>query len=201
MPGHDPDSPTAQSGEPLDAPFVSGVGISSLSGVSPGAFGISPVLFDPATSTPLEPENAESVEDAIPTPARWAMQSRMHSNHRPSSDDPGVIYCSLGAGDSSLFVFSDGPDHCMFGRLVGHSPDGCVYVLVARATVFEFDQLNEGEVALEDAFAAAKDISLCQVFKNEAGPSNVVLVQHYRKGNDVPQEYLPPSPFLHFSAD
>jgi hypothetical protein len=39
---------------------------------------------------------------------------------------------------------------------------------------------------------------LCGVFEDERA-SNVILVQHYKRADSIPNEYLPPAPFLDFS--
>ena len=59
--------------------------------------------------------------------------------------------------------------------------------------------LVDGDVDLSEAFSDARDISLCGVFEAEQTASNVILVQHYRRPRDVPDEYLPPSPFIEFT--
>jgi hypothetical protein len=86
----------------------------------------------------------------------------------------------------------------MIGRLVGEGDDGCVYCLVGRISAGVFEQLREQEVAPDQVFAQARDLSLCGVFVS-SGASNVITVEHYPRPGSVPAEYLPPSPFLHFS--
>ena len=89
----------------------------------------------------------------------------------------------------------------MIGRLVGQDEDGCTYSLVARITLSRFWQLSNDEVPVEHAFDDSRDIALCSVFESERGPSNVIPVQHYHHVEDVPANYLPPSPFLQFTGD
>ena len=178
-------------------PIVPG-GIASVSGASGGAVGISPLLFDPATSTPLDDDTEP--EPAIPRVVLWAMEDRRHSSWRPDSEEDGEIRCRLGSGDRAIFVTDDGRDHCMIGRLVGHDVDGCVYCLVARITLDRFKDLRDGNAPLEQAFAGARDISLSAVFESDSA-SNVVDVQHYRRAQDVPADYLPPTPFLEFTDE
>jgi hypothetical protein len=188
-------------------------GISSVSGVSPGTIGISPLLFEPATSTPLEdhlpggavgPGGADGpgddgADDAIPPPPLWAMRDRMHAHRPMAADEPGRVHRRLGDGDAALYVTDDGPDHCMISRQVGRSADGCVYCLVGRIPLYRYEELAQGEVAPAEAFADARDLCLCGVFEAERSASNVILVRHYRGVGSVPAEYLPPAPFLEFA--
>ena len=170
-------------------------GISSVSGLSPGAIGVSPLIFSPDTSTPWD---ANEPEEAIPSTALWAMKDRMHSHQRLDVAEPGSVNCRLGDGDSAIYMIDDGRDHCMISRLVGHSPDGCVYCLAARISIYRYVQLRDGEVELAEAFSDAHDICLCGVFEDELA-SNVILVEHYKRADSIPDEYLPPAPFLDFS--
>jgi hypothetical protein len=126
------------------------------------------------------------------------MEDRKHSTWRPESDEDGKIRCRLGPDDGVLYVIDDGRDHCMIGRLVGQDTDGCVYCLVARITLDRFEELRSDDVALDQAFAEARDVCLSAVFESDSA-SNVVHVQHYRRAEDVPEEYLPPSAFLEFT--
>lgn len=98
-----------------------------------------------------------------------------------------------------LFAIDDGKYHCMIGRLVGQSPDGCTYSLVGRISLNDYDRLDAGQIPLDDAFSHAKDIGLCGVYNGEPETSNVIVVEAYRHSKNVPTEYLPPSPFVEFS--
>jgi hypothetical protein len=59
-------------------------GIGSVSGASGGGIGISPLLFEPSKSTPLEQDEPEPT---IPSAALWAMEDRRHSSWRPDEDE------------------------------------------------------------------------------------------------------------------
>ncbi|HLI73614.1 MAG TPA: hypothetical protein VKU86_07010 [Acidimicrobiales bacterium] len=170
-------------------------GIASVSDASGGGVGISPLLFQPASSTPLERDEPEGV----PAAAWWAMADRKHTARRPGRDDDESICVRLGSGDHSLYVVDDGPDHCMICRFVGADPEECVYCLVARIDRDLFADLRDGRTPLDDAFSGAHDIALCSVFESQA-VSNVVHIAQYRRAGDVPAEYLPPSPFIPFTA-
>ena len=175
-------------------PSLGAMGISSVSAVSPGGVGVSPILFEPDESTPLETGEPGG---GMPNVARWAMKDRSHIHRPRTAPDEAPIDMRLGTGPSTLYVVDDGPDHCMISRLIGRSPDQCVYCLVARISMYEYEQLVEGEIPLAEAFADARDICLCGVFE-DVGASNVIVVAHYRHGDSVPDEYLPPAPFREF---
>ena len=184
-------------GPPNTGPFSVSRGLPVLGPTpfpAPGAVGISPLLFEPAESTPLDDQEHG---DAIPPAPLWAMRSRAHGRRLPP-DDPGFVAASTGAGDEAVYLMDDGPKHCMIGRRVGRSPDGCVYCLVARITMGHARDLVDEEAAPAEAFADAHDIALCGVYSADRA-SNVILVQHYRHLSDVPADYLPPSPFIEFT--
>lgn len=147
------------------------------------------------------PDGATDGEDEIPAALLWAMRTRMHSRRHLEPGEDGHILRCLGTGDDALYVIDDGIDHCMVGRLVGHASDGCTYCLVARISLGQYADLEEGDLAGADVFSDARDISLCGVFAAEQAASNVILVQHYTHPGDVPVDYLPPSPFIEFTDD
>jgi hypothetical protein len=122
----------------------------------------------------------------------------MHYHRLFEPGEPGYVRGSLGKADSALYFTDDGPDHCMASRRVGRSPDGSEYCLVARISLFRYQELRDREVAVDDAFSDARDICLCGVFEDESA-SDVIVVQHYRHVADIPDEYLPPAPFIEFS--
>jgi hypothetical protein len=95
-----------------------------------------------------------------------------------------------------VYVIDDGSDHCMVARLVGESPDGCTYSLVARIKRVDFDDVRAGWAPAADLFSHGKEFTLCGVV--EGSVSNVVRVAGYRRYKHVPVEYLPPSPFIEF---
>jgi hypothetical protein len=95
-----------------------------------------------------------------------------------------------------VYVIDDGSDHCMVARLVGGSPDGCTYSLVARIKRVDFDDVRAGWAPAADLFRHGKEFTLCGVV--EGSVSNVVRVAGYRRYKHVPDEYLPPAPFIEF---
>jgi len=142
--------------------------------------------------------DTEGTDGVIPPLVLVALKDRMHTRRFSAPDDPGHIDTVLGAGDSALCVVDDGPDHCMIGRPVGRSPDGCVYVLVARISLYGYEQVRDGEIPLDDAFADGRAISLVGIFEVEQRVENVLVIEHYRRADRVPDLYLPPSPFVEF---
>jgi len=148
---------------------------------------------DPAVDEPLAEE--------IPLVVMAAIRDRMHARRLSSDDDPGHVQESLGTADDDVHVVDDGPEHCMIGRPVGHAPDGCVYVLVARISRYDYEQLRDGDVEMTQAFSAGRDISFCAVYEVDGTVENIALVRRFRHGDDVPAEYLPPSAFLEFADE
>ena len=158
---------------------------------------MSPLLFEPARSTPLARDDRDEAEDpVVPHVVLWAMEARKHSSWRPLPE--AVIRRQIGSGTSTLYAIDDGPDHCMIARFVGTDSDGCAYCLVARITLDEFRALDGGALSPDDAFDGAHDLALSSVFESDAA-SNVVDVEHFRHISDVPADYLPPSPLIEFT--
>lgn len=154
---------------------------------------------DPAVDA--TPENPIGGADAvIPRAVITAMTNWKHSSTSKEPDDPGPTEYSLGSGDAALYAVDDGNEHRMIARAVGRDDDGCIYCLVARITLDRFRQLRDGAAAAEGAFDDARDYSLSSVFVDDQA-TNVVLVQHYDRIEDVPVEYRPPSPFYLFTDE
>jgi hypothetical protein len=165
-------------------------------GFSPGAMGIGTPLYDPTESTPLEENESEGT---VPPALLWAMKDRRHFHLLPEHRGAKSIRACLGSGNDAVYAIDDGHTHCMIGRRVGSSPDGCIYCLVARIPLEEYLRFGSGELVLDEIFSAAHDLSLCGVFEDEQEVSNVLPVQHFAHIGNVPREYLPPSPFIKFS--
>jgi len=151
---------------------------------------------------PADEDAADSAapagDEAIAGAVLAAMENGKHSSSVAGSADTKLIEYCIGAGDSAIYAIDDGRDHTMIGRGVGDDDDGCVYCLVARITRDRFEELSDGALHVQSAFDEARDISLSSVFLADHG-SNVVLVQRFRRIEDVPGEYRPASPFLRFS--
>lgn len=167
-------------------------------GLSPGATGIGTPIYEPTESTPLAEDEPEG---AVPPGLLWALKDRRHFHLLPEHRGANRIRACLGVGDNAVYAIDDGHTHCMIGRRVGSSPDGCLYCLVARIPLEEYHRLATGERLLNTVFADAHDVTLCGVFEDDNKASNIFPVQHFAHVNDVPSEYLPPSPFITFSED
>ena len=188
-------------GETQASPVVSpeGLGawpISQVSDLSPSAIGVFPLDVETGLSTPLDADVPTG--ETIPLAVLWAMKARKH-HHRPlEPEEPGYVHAVLGDGDAALYFVDDGGEHCMIGRLVGHTSDGLEYCLVARIPTHDYQDLRNGDTPVTQAFSDARDICLCSVFKDER-TSDVVVVQHYGHAAEIPAEYLPPSPSIEFT--
>jgi len=152
-------------------------------------------IDDPGSRDVTAPPRA-SIDSAV----LGAMRTRKHSLSGAASDDAGPTEGRLGSGDAAVYVLEDGRDHFMIGRAVGEDGDGCIYCLVARITLDRLSELQEGGAASETAFTGSRDLSLSSVFVDDRA-SNVVVIQHYDRIEDVPSEYRPPSPFLLFTDE
>ncbi len=160
-----------------------------------GGLGHSPLLSEPKGSTPLD---SRETEDSIPSVVLWAMKYLRHGWFSTSSDSDPIRWKS-GEDDehAAVYVIDDGYDHCMVGRFVGASPDGCTYCLVTRTKRLDFEDARHGEGEPSTLFSLGKHFSLCCIA--EGSISNVVRVASYRRFGDVPVDYLPPSTFIQFA--
>jgi hypothetical protein len=152
-------------------------------------------VFVPKTSTPLEEEDDD--DGAVLRPALWAMKYRRHG-HLLNRAEVVIRECD-GAGDHAVYIIDDGRKHCTVSRKVGASPDGCVYFLVARITASSYERLIDDASREDDLFADADELCLCAVFEAEESVSNVSVVEEYATVEEVPPEYLPPSPAVEFT--
>ena len=83
----------------------------------------------------------------------------------------------------------------MLGRRVGATTDGCVYSLTTRVPLDVYTSLAEGRIDGRHAFLAGSDAGLSGTV-DEPGISNVFDVDFYAHSADIPEQYLPPSPFI-----
>jgi hypothetical protein len=161
-----------------------------------GAFtGGAPKMSEPATSTPLAIGESEG---SIPTGPLWAMKYLRHGQYGPLTghDAPEELRLAVSAGEQTVYVIDDGASHCMVARSVGSAPDGCLYCLVARVKTEDVQDVRDGWTPLSGLFSLGRELTLCGVV--EGSVSNVVRAATYRKYQDVPAEYLPPSSFIEF---
>ncbi|MGH9096393.1 MAG: hypothetical protein ACRDWB_03135, partial [Acidimicrobiales bacterium] len=150
---------------------------------------------EPVTSTPLAIGESDG---SIPAGPLWAMKYLRHGQHGPLTghDAPEELRLAVNRGDETIYVIDDGSSHCMVARRVGSAPDGCLYCLVARVKIDDVQDVRDGWASLSGLFSLGRELTLCGVV--EGSVSNVVRVASYRKYRDVPDEFLPPSPFIEF---
>jgi hypothetical protein len=192
-PGDDPDFISEEGylngvGGPLD------LGPRPLGGLVPGLKGSPTPVFVPKTSTPLE---ADDSDDAMPSFALWSMRYLQHGHLFGKAES--VIRESYGRDDHVVYVMDDGRKHCLISRLVGTSPDGCAYPLVGHITVEAYERLVDDHTLTDRIFREAERLCLCAVFEAREAVSNVSVVRSFSSIDEVPPEYLPPSPALKFT--
>jgi hypothetical protein len=186
-PQNDPDfiSETGAGPYPPDATYSS-QGVRSLGSPTP--------VFVPKKSIPLEESGGEGV---IPTAALWAMKYRSHGHFLGRAE--ATIRERYGSGDGAVYILDDGRKHCLVSRMVGASPDGCTYCLVAQITMASYEQLVDQRSPVENIFDGARQACLCVVYEEVDAVSNVAVVESFDAIDQVPVEYLPPSPAIVFA--
>jgi hypothetical protein len=162
----------------------------------PGTEDLAFPVTAPENATPLEEDEPEGV---IPPSPLWAMKERRHEQFHPFGH-PHRIRACVGSGDAAVYAIDDGRRHCMIGRRVGATADGCVYSLVARITMDTYESLAAGSIDGGQAFRQSTEAGLSGTVE-DPGVSNVFDVDFYRHGEDIPAEYLPPAPFIEFAED
>jgi len=190
-----PQGPTtdheARSAEPSDVPLFDRPRFRG--GASTGGF---PVTA-PREVTPLDDDERSG---SVPPAILWAMKDRRHEQLPHPFGHPSRLRAVVGAGDAAVYAIDDGSHHCMIGRLVGTTGDGCTYTLLGRVARRVYDQLAAGSLGGRQAFMEAKDAALVGTGE-EPGLANVFDVDFYRHPQDIPGEYLPPSPTIDFTED
>ena len=151
----------------------------------------------PENATPLEEDEPEGT---VPPSPLWAMKDRRHEQLPHLFGHPHRIRACIGAGDDAIYAIDDGRRHCMLGRRVGATRDGCVYSLVTRVPIDVYRSLASGGLSGRDAFLAGSDAGLSGTV-DEPGVSNVFDVDFYERPDDIPAEYLPPAAFIDFAED
>jgi hypothetical protein len=164
---------------------------------SPGQLGAPTPVFAPSKSTPLQEEDDAGAQ--IPPAALWAMKYRRHLHF--GSRDEDYFRTSLGDDSDPVYVLDDGPEHYMICREVGVDDEGLKYYLIGRITVWVYGGFADDDVDVADIFSEGDDLCLCGVYEAMEGPSNVLLVESYRRIEDVPTDYLPSNPLIRFSND
>ena len=151
----------------------------------------------PEDATPLEEDEPEGV---IPPSPLWAMKERRHEQLLHLFGHPHRIRACVGDGDAAVYAIDDGTRHCMIGRRVGATLDGCVYSLIARVPKATYDALAAGSIDGREAFLSSSEAGLSGTVE-VPGVSNIFDVDYYQHPDEIPDEYLPPSPFLEFAQD
>jgi len=164
--------------------------------------------FEPGTAAntfPVAaPENAtplgeDEPEGTVPESPLYAMKERAHGSIHLFGH-PARIRAHAGQDDGRVYAIDDGPHHCMIGRRVGATTDGCVYSLVARVDLPTWRALESGAIDGRRAFLAAREAGLSGTVETN-GVSNVFDVDWYGSPDDIPEQYLPPAPFVTFAED
>jgi hypothetical protein len=150
----------------------------------------------PENATPLSEDEPEGTVPASPL---WAMKERAHGGAHLFGH-PARIRSHVGNGDSRVYAIDDGPRHCMIGRPVGATADGCVYSLIARVDLPTWQALASGAIDGREAFLASHDAGLSGTVETN-GVSNVFDVDWYGSPDAIPERYLPPAPFVTFAED
>jgi hypothetical protein len=150
----------------------------------------------PEDPTPLSEDEPEGTVPASPL---YAMKERAHGGIHLFGH-PARIRAHAGHDDGRVYAIDDGPHHCMIGRRVGATTDGCVYSLVARVDLATWQSLASGAIDGRQAFLAAHEAGLSGTVETN-GVSNVFDVDWYDSTDDIPVQYLPPAPFVTFAED
>jgi len=150
----------------------------------------------PEDPTPLSEDEPEGT---VPPSPLWAMKERAHGSIHLFGH-PARIRAHAGDGDARVYAIDDGPHHCMLGRRVGATTDGCVYSLVARVEKSTWEALAGGTIDGQAAFLAGHEAGLSGTVETN-GVSNVFDVEWYGSTADIPERYLPPAPFVTFAED
>lgn len=150
----------------------------------------------PEDPTPLSEDEPEGTVPASPL---WAMKERAHGSIHLFGH-PARIRAGVGHGDAAIYAIDDGPHHVMLGRRVGATTDGCVYSLVVRVDLATWQALESGALEGREAFLRAHEAGLSGTVETD-GVSNVFDVDWYDRPEDIPAEYLPPSPAITFAED
>ncbi len=151
----------------------------------------------PNEATPLEDDEPEGV---VPPSPLWAMKDRRHEQWFHLFGHPDRVRACIGSGDAAVYAIDDGSHHCLIGRRVGATLDGCVYCLVGRVTKETYQSLSSGAIDARQAFLAASESGLSGTVERD-GVSNVFDVDYYQQPDEIPARYLPPSGFIEFAED
>jgi hypothetical protein len=150
----------------------------------------------PIDATPLEEDEPEGV---IPPSPLWAMKDRRHEQW-VMFGHADRIRSHFGTGDGAVYVIDDGKHHCMIGRRVGATLDGCIYSLVARIDRDTYTSLEADAITGQAAFARGREAALVATAEGD-GVSNLFDIDNYQHPDEIPSHYLPPHAFIEFAHD
>jgi hypothetical protein len=148
----------------------------------------------PDSVTPLSEDEPEGT---IPPSPLYAMKARAHGGLHLFGH-PHRIRAVSGSGDAAVYAIDDGSRHCMIGRRVGATADGCTYSLVARVPLAVWQSLEAGEIDGRQAFSVSEEAGLSGTVE-DGGLSEVFDVAWYDSPAAIPDGYLPPAPFAAFA--
>ena len=196
---------TAGAQAPAEAP--SGDGWPAASKEGPQPFVVKPGIVgagDVGTPiTPMGPLAEGETEGVIPPSPLWAMKVCRHfqwSHLLPHGEQAARIRQQFGTGDDALFAIEDGHHHCIIGRHLGATADGCSYALVARIGRDRYDALVAGSLTPAAAFAGGTGRAVYGVVEDGPG-SNVMVIGTYGRADEIPADFLPPHPAIAFAED
>ncbi|MGH9008085.1 MAG: hypothetical protein ACRDV6_10335 [Acidimicrobiales bacterium] len=102
---------------------------------------------------------------------------------------------AFGEGDGVVYAIDDGPRRAIIGRILGESPQGLSSSLVGRVKAVDVEFVRSGQMTVQELLSSATGLALFNTLvAPRGGVSNVLLIERYRRLQDVPTEYLPPSP-------
>lgn len=192
-PSQDEPTDEALAGRPGEVPPLEGERPSVWGRDTMASFPVAP----PRHATPLEDDE---LDGTIPPAVLWAMKDHRHEQFFHPFGHPNRLRARVGDDDAAVYVIDDGGRHCMLGRRVGATRDGCTYTLVGRVRRGAYDDLVAGRIDGWGAFLAAQEVALLGTGE-ESGMANVFDVDRYRHPDDIPEEYLPPAPAIDFAED
>ncbi len=117
---------------------------------------------------------------------------------RPSRAHPGR---ASGAGDAAVYAIDDGRHHCMIGRRVGATTDGC------RRTAWWPDHQGHlrstggGRHRRKAGVPGRLAMSASAAHGRRPGVSNIFDVDYYQGPEDIPDRVPASGPFIEFPQD
>ena len=108
----------------------------------------------------------------------------------------------IGSGEEAVYVIDDGRHHATVGRRVGATGPVVSTASSGGCDVNGSTSFDSFGCPPPTCSTAPKNLTLCGIAVQEAiTSSNVFDVARYENLAAVPTEYLPGSPFIHFTED